>query len=373
MICNAQNDKNKFGLKKEEKEIFEKIVEKLKEIINLRKNNEVIESLIVSSMDKKNLKDGLTFDLYISTFVKIIDKMCENFIKYKESLDDEIKEGKKEIINNIYEIFTLTLDLFEIIFKQSVEGFDEIKKSYLPFINEVYQQMEIESISFIINKLVFYILFILGDEDPEIFEKLKEKIINVIKLCCEISYNNDSIKNISPDILNQICLTELFELCRYRSNEEILSNIKSDKIKINKDKFVNNKIKIGKICTKFLIQKMIKLLNRYREDEISLGDLPMSRARTKEIIILLQNIKKLEVFPNINLIDSDGEEKENNIENKEEITVFDIVSKTKKIHLFYLQPILNDFINTKEKDIRNLIREVFQQITNIIGMPKLSD
>ena len=118
---------------------------------------------------------------------------------------------------------------------------------------------------------------------------------------------------------------------------------------------------------------MIKLLKKYRDDEISLGDLPMSRTRTKEIIILLQNIKKLEVFPNINLIESDEEEEENNKENKEEITVFDIVSKTKKIHLFYLQPILNDLINTKEKDIRNLIRELFQEIIIIIGMPKLSD
>ena len=374
MICNSQNDINKFGLKKEEKEIFEKIVEKLKEIINLRKNNEVIEIMIETSVDKKNLKDGLTFDLFIRTFVKIIDKMCENFIKYKESVKDEIKEGKKEIINNIYEIFSLTLDLFEVIFKQSVEGFDSIKKSYLPIVNEVYQQMEIESISFIINKFIFYILYILGDEDPEILEKLKEKIINNIKLCCDISYNNDTIKDISQDILNQVCVTELFELCRYRSNEEILSNIKNDKIKINKDKFINNTIKIGKICTKFLIQKMIKLLKNYRDDEISLGDLPMSRARTKEIIILLQNIKKLEVFPNINLIENNEEEEnEKNKENKDEITVFDIVSKTKKIHLFYLQPILNDFINTKEKDIRNLIRELFQEITNIIGIPKLSD
>ena len=373
MICNNQNDKSKFGLKKEEKEIFEKIVEKLKEIINLRKNNEVVESMIVTAMDKQNLKDGLTFDLYISTFVKIIDKMCENFIKYKESLKDEVKEGKKEIINNIYEMFDLTLDLFENIFKQSVEGFDSIKKLYLPYVNEIYQQMEIESISFIINKFIFYILYILGDEDSEIFEKLKEKVINDIKLCCEISYNNDTIKNISPDILNQICVTQLFELCRYKSNEEILSNLKNDKIKINKDKFINNKIKIGKICTKLLIQKMIKLLKKYRDDEISLGDLPMSRTRTKEIIILLQNIKNLEVFPNINLIEGNEEEKESNKENKEEITVFDIVSKTKKIHLFYLQPILNDFINTKEKDIRNLIRELFQEITNIIGMPKLSD
>ena len=367
IICNIENNKNNFGLKKEEKELFEKIIEKLKEIINLRNKNEIVESLISTCPDKDNLKEDLVFDKYMSIFIKIVEQICNNFSKYKETIDDEMNEEKKEMINNICEIFSLILDLFETIFKQSINGFQEIDKSYLIIITEIYQKMEIEIVNFIINKLLFYILFILGDEDQDIFKKIEEKIIKVIKLSCDISYNSNN--NSPPNSLNQVCINELFEVCRYKSNEEILSKIKDDKIKIDKDKYIKNQIKIGKICTHLLIQKLIDLLKAFREDEIKSGDMPLSRTRIQEISTLLQNAKTLDVFPNINSIEKDEKEEIKN----EEITVYDVVSKGKKIHLFYLQPILIDFIDTKEKDIKNLVKEIFEEITNIIGMPKLND
>ena len=367
MICKPEKRKAIFGLKKEEKEIFIKLVEKMKDIMNLRNKDEVVECLVNTCTDKNNLKKAISFDQYIDIFIKIIDEMCNNFTKYKESMDDEIKEGKKETINNIYDIFFIILDLFEIIFNQSIEGFESINKLYLPVINEVYQQMEIQSINYIINKLLFYILFILGDEDQDIFEKIEEKIIKVIKLSCDISYNNP-INNVSNDYLNQICINELMEVCRYKTNEEILSNIKNEKIKINKDKYINNQIKIGKICTTLLIQKMIELLKKFREDEIKLGDMPLNRVRIQEVVILLQNVKTLEVFPNINVFDED---KDDIKDINKDITFFDVASKSKKIHLFYLQPILNDFIDTKEKEVKNLVKEIFKEITNVIAMPEL--
>ena len=51
----------------------------------------------------------------------------------------------------------------------------------------------------------------------------------------------------------------------------------------------------------------------------------------------------------------------NSIENKNinNITILDVISKSKKIHLFFLQPILSDFILTKEKEIKILIRDIF--------------
>jgi len=367
MICNPEKRKVNFGLKKEEKEIFSKMVEKMKDIMNLRNNNEVVECLSNTCTDKNNLKKAIAFDQYMDIFIKIIDEMCSNFTKYKESMDNEIKEGEKETINNIYDIFFIILDFFEIIFNQSIEGFDSINKLYLPVINEVYQQMEIQSINYIINKLLFYILFTLGDEDQDLFEKIEEKIIKVIKLSCDISYKNP-INNVSNDYLNLICINELMEVCRYKTNEEILNNIKNEKIKINKDKYINNQIKIGKICTTLLIQKMIELLKKFREDEIKLGDMPLNRVRIQEVVMLLQKVKTLEVFPNIDVFDEDKDIKKDNNEN---ITFFDVASKSKKIHLFYLQPILNDFIDTKEKEVKNLVKEIFNEITNVIAMPKL--
>ena len=138
---------------------------------------------------------------------------------------------------------------------------------------------------------------------------------------------------------------------------------------INMDKYINNKIKVGKIFAHLAIQKIIEILKKFSDDEIKSGDMPLSRVRIKEIVDLLENIKNLEIFPDINII----EKNENKNNEKNEITVFDVLSKTKKIHLFYLQPILNDFFDTKEKEIKNSVKEIFLKITEIIGMPKLGE
>ena len=137
MICNPEKRKVNFGLKKEEKEIFTKIVEKMKDIMNLRNKNEIMECLINTCTDNNNLKTAIGFGQYMDIFIKIIDEIGSIFTKCKESMNDEIKERNKETINNIYDIFFRILDLFEIIFNQSIEGFESINKLYLPVINEV--------------------------------------------------------------------------------------------------------------------------------------------------------------------------------------------------------------------------------------------
>ena len=366
MICKEEGE-NKFGLKNEEKEIIKTFIEKIKDLISLRNNNELIECLINTALDKNNLKDSIAFKTYLDNFLKIIEEICNSFLKYKETIEDdnEIKEQKDKIINNINEIILSALDLFEIMFNQSCEGYKSINNVHLPIVNEVYQQMEIELINFIVNKFLFYFLFISDNEEQEQFKKMEEKIIKIIKLSCDISYNN--LNNSSNESLNQICIKELFNICKYKSNEELLENIKNEKIKINKDKYIYNRIKIGKICTSLLIQKTIEILKQFREDEIKSGDMPLSRGRYQEIIILLENVKNLEVYPDINKIEKNEKEEE-----KKEVTMFDLASKTKKVHLFYIQPILNDFINTKDQDIKNLVKDIFQDITTIIGIPNLT-
>ena len=365
-LCNSEGE-YKFGLKKEEKEIIKIFIEKIKDIMSLRNKNEMVECLINTALDKNNIKDSIIFKNYLDNFMKIIDELCNSILKYKETIEDdnEIKDEKNTVLNNINEILLLILDLFESIFNQSCEGYKSINQAHLPMVNEVYQQMEIELINFIINKFLFYFLFISDNEELEQFKKMQEKIIQIIKLSCDISYNNTN--NTSDQSLNQICIKELFNICKYKTNEELLENIKNEKIKINKDKYVNNHIKIGKICTRLLIQKTIEILKQFREDEIKSGDMPLSRGRYQEIINLLEKVKNLEIYPDIHKLENNEKEEE-----KKEITIFDLVSKTKKLHLFYIQPILNDFIDTKDQDIKNLVKDIFQDITNIIGMPKLT-
>ena len=97
-----------------------------------------------------------------------------------------------------------------------------------------------------------------------------------------------------------------------------------------------------------------------------MGDMPLNRGRIYEIISLLNNVKNLEIYPDFN------ELKRSETDNKnEEITIYDAISKSKKIHLFYIQPILTDFIFSKENSVKNLVKEIFNEITNIIHLPKL--
>ena len=361
-------NENKFGLKKEEYEMIKVLMKKIQDIILLSIQNDAIESLIKASSDENKSKESLTFHIYLSHFIQIVDEISSNFIKYKENLDnEEIIEEKNEIINNIYEFFILIVDIFENIFNQLIKGFKSKNQLYYQMINEAYNQMEIDLIHFVINKLLFYILFILGDEDENIFKKIEAKIMKLIILICD-SLNNSNNNDIFPTSLNQFCINELLKLCQYKSTEEIISQINNKKI-INLDKYIDKQIKVSKMLANLVIQKIIEILKKFREDEIRSGGMPLSRIRIKEIVDLLNNIKEMEIFPDINLI----EDYEIKKEKQEDKTIFDILSKTKKIHLFYLQPILNDFIDIKEEDIRKVVKEIFQKISDILQIPKLKN
>ena len=361
-------DENKFGLKKEEIEIIKELTKKLKEIILISDQKEVIESLFSTGSNEDNAEENIPFHLYFNYYIKIIDEIYVNFLKYKQILNnEEITDEQKEIINNIYEFSVIIVDLFETIFNIHNKGFKSINQLYYNMINEIYNKMETDLINFVIHKLLFYIIFILSDQDENILKKAEQKIMILIKLICDSSNSSYNDNNTSLPSINQVCINELLKICQYKSVEEITNQIENKKL-INLDKYVSNQIKISKMLANIVIQKIIEILKKFREDEIKSGDMPLSRVRTKEIVDLLNNLKDLEIFPNINLIE------ENEIkEKKEEITVFDIISKTKKIHLFYLQPVLNDFVESKERDVKLVIKEIFQKISDVLGMPKLRE
>ena len=364
-IITKKDDKNIYGIKKEDNETIKKFIEKIKDIINLRNKSEIIEVLIKTNPAEHNLQESIIFKKYLIYFINSFEEICENYLEYKESINnEEINEEKSEIINNIYDIIDSVLDLFESIFKESNIDFKSINSAYIPIVNDIYQQMKLETINFIVNKLIFYILIILGDEEEKIFKKLEKKIIKIIKLSNEISDNN--INNISYKSINQI--NELIKICQYKSNDEIIQNIDNNK-KVNLDKYINFRIKMAKICSSLLIQKLIEILKNFRDYEDKLNDVPLNQDRVKEMVELLNNIKDLELFPNINQLEIEEE-----IEiKKQKITIFDLLAKTKKIHLFYLQPILNDFIYTREKIIKNIVKEIFEEVTKIMEIPNIND
>ena len=126
---------------------------------------------------------------------------------------------------------------------------------------------------------------------------------------------------------------------------------------------------MAKMCSRLLIQKLMEILKNFRDYENKMNGVPLNQDRVKEMVELLKNIKDLELFPNINQLEIEEE-----IEiKKNEITVFDLLAKTKKIHLFYLRPILNDFFFTKEEIIKNIVKEIFEETTKIMEIPNIND
>jgi hypothetical protein len=81
----------------------------------------------------------------------------------------------------------------------------------------------------------------------------------------------------------------------------------------------------------------------------------------------LNNVKELEIFPHFYELKTAKFKKEE----EKEINTLNIISENKKIHLFYIQPILNDFIFCKENSIKSLVKDIFNEFANIINLPKL--
>lgn len=193
------------------------------------------------------------------------------------------------------------------------------------------------------------------------------KIITIIKFTCE-NYGNNINNYFSQKSLDGDVMNKLLKICQYKSNEEIIENMDNNQ-KINLDKYLNFKIKIAKICSKILIQKTIEILKRYRDDEKKSGNMPLNKERIKDLFDLLNSLKNLELFPNINWLDiEEDEEKE-----KENLNIFDLLSKTKKMHLIYLQPILYDFIYTKEEEIKDIVKTIFEEIEKLMEIPNFND
>ena len=363
-------DKKIFVNNDEEKEIICKYITNIKNIMILRNNNEIVELFFNSSIEKNNIKHEINLDKYLENFIKIINEICKNFLKISEDNGYSDEKEKTNIINNMSDILFLILDLFEVMFKQSITGFQSIDKKYYSLINEIYQQIDIISSNFILNKLYYYILLIICNEKNNIYEKIERKLMFLIKLISDISYENIINNGDSSLIsLNHFIINELFKICKYKTNEQILNEINHLNININKENYIHKYIKTSKILTNLLIQKAIVNLKKFREEEKKMGDMPLNRGRIYEIISLLTNLKKLEIYPCFN----DLNKEEFKVKQNKEVNEYDFISKSKKLHLFYIQPILSDFIYSKENSIKSLIKEIFNEITNIINLPKLID
>ena len=78
---------------------------------------------------------------------------------------------------------------------------------------------------------------------------------------------------------------------------------------------------------------------------------------------MLEKIKTLELNPNYLSFEEDENKK-----SIDQLEVMDIVMKKKKSHLFQLLPLLSEFIISNNTEIKHMIKDIFKQITNEMGV-----
>ena len=140
------------------------------------------------------------------------------------------KEGENIIVNednlldkndsNINEIWETSISYFETIFKQSEGGYKNISRNILEELIRSCQEMEIQVINFIVNGLL--------PNSLKIPREMQIKLLNLLDLGCNfdyMSFNQNSQISANNSSISKVCITNLFELCKYRSEESLKKGI----------------------------------------------------------------------------------------------------------------------------------------------------
>lgn len=317
------------------------------------------------------------YELYLNDLISTIKKLLllrsqneyvESIIKYNKNNSPLLFQTVSEqliIIIKIYigkltneSIWNSIINIYESVFKQTEVGYKSIQRQYQEELMKSSMEMEIQIINFIVNSLIPNSLFL--------SQELQSKLLKLLDMGCNLDYS--SFSN-NATAISKICISNLFTLCKYKSEKEIRKEYQELVEEKTIEELIKIKIKIAKMCTPILIKRCRDMMRKFLDDEIKSGAMPLSRTRLEEIKFVLDKIKTLDVYPDF----LDLEKKKNDNPGEErEICVMDVVSKSKKAHLFFLHPILAEFITTKENDIKMIIRDIFKLISSQMGIKDIS-
>ena len=259
--------------------------------------------------------------------------------------------------NNIENIWECLIESYEIIFKQSENGYKTIPKNILDELIKSCQEMEISIINFIVNTLLPNSLYIK--------KTMQIQLLNLLDMGSNFDYSNQNTSSSTSSLqssISKVCISNLFELCKFKTEDNLKKEINEKNF--DPSDYVKIKVKIAKMCTPILIKRCKETLKKFLDDEIKSGSMPLSRSRLEDIKFVLEKLKLLEIYPDYIYID----EKEIEEKNQKEKDMMDFILMKKKSHLISLLPLLSEFITTKEIEVKIIVKEIFRIISSELGI-----
>lgn len=328
------------------KELVLKLIKETSYLCCLRNKNEYVTVLI-----RNNKLPMQLWHFTVSQLIKILKEvLCQKSISNKklDSFSDkkyEENHGEEEMkttTNN--EIWEATINCFENIFKQSEGGYKNITRTLIEDLLASCQEMEVQVVNFIVCDLLPHSL--------KIPKEKQIKLLSLLDLGCNFDYCTLSYGSQSTSSISRVCIQNLFDLCRYKS-EEILGGEVDD----DKEEYIRIKVKIAKMSTPILLKRCKEILKTFYDDELKQGSMPLVRSRIDDMKYVLENLKNLEVYSNYHLVDESSNKK-----SPDEVSIFDTIMRSRKSHLFNLMPFFSEFILCKDQDIKILVKDIFKQI-----------
>jgi len=329
--------------KKNEKEIFFDIFQKLNLLFQEMSNDNLIEFFIKKNRDKTEV-------IFINFIYSII--------KYFIALINKVEESNTEIINKLIEF---PLGIYEKCLK-------EIKlikdKTYIKELNDIYSKIINEIIEFLFIDLLPFIYAIKNEKEKEIeLQKIENKLLKLIYFGCDVikiddkDNNNNNIDKSINETINHLFIKLLFKISKYQNEEEIFNYINKSKLMKNIDKniYMSKLINFKKKCSSLMISKINNILKELKKEyEMKKEE---NNDLVPKIVSLLNEIKNLEVFPDLMNIEDKNEERDKYM--------------NKKIHILYLYPSIIEYILVDNNEIKLLIKDLLIQVYKGIQLPPL--
>ncbi len=212
------------------REYLPHLIQDVKEIACLRNKNEIVSVLIKNNKTQMQLWHIASFQLIkILSYIlcgrnknrEDYNTSSNNYLSNYNSEVDALsieKNSEQEVCFN--PIWEATINCFESVFKQSEGGYKGITRTFLEELLKSCQEMEIQIINFIVNGLL--------PNSLKIPKEMQIKLLTLLDTGSNFDYNIlnlSSQSSSSSSNISKVCISNLFELCKFKSEESLKKGI----------------------------------------------------------------------------------------------------------------------------------------------------